>query len=106
MRFILWGLIILSCLSPALAQFETRSANAAPQIPFSLAVGDFNRDGRLDMAVASTEQTTNDVVVFLGNGDGTFKPPAYYSGGSNPGSIVAADFRGNGLLTSQWERMA
>jgi len=40
-----------------------------------VAVGDFNGDGKLDVAVAS--YNTNTVGVLLGNGDGTFRrrPP-------------------------------
>lgn len=52
----------------------------------------------MDIVTVSSPQTGNDVGVFLGNGDGTFKPPVFYSGGLDPGSIVAVDFRGNGLL--------
>src|SRR5205823_2775502 len=39
--------------------------------PESIAVGDFNGDGKLDVAVAHFK--TNNVTVLLGNGDGTFQ---------------------------------
>ena len=35
--------------------------------------GDFDRDGRLDLAVAS--YGSNETFILLGNGDGTFRPP-------------------------------
>jgi hypothetical protein len=38
--------------------------------PVSVAVGDFNGDGKADLAVAN--RTGNNVSVLLGNGDGTF----------------------------------
>lgn len=37
----------------------------------SLAAGDFNRDGKLDLEIVSTFQST--VFIMLGNGDGTFQ---------------------------------
>jgi hypothetical protein len=40
----------------------------------SVAVGDFNRDGKLDLAVANPGSNT--LSVLLGNGDGTLGPPA------------------------------
>ena len=56
--------------------------------------GDFNGDGRLDLAVANYGDNT--VSVLLGKGDGTFQPQVTYAVGSNPGAIVAGDFNGDG----------
>jgi hypothetical protein len=41
------------------------------QAPTSVAIGDFNGDGKLDLAI--TNQDDNTVSILLGNGDGTFK---------------------------------
>jgi hypothetical protein len=99
MRFATFtAFIIAILLSNAAAQFETRSSTPTPQWPNSIAVGDFNRDGKLDMAVAAFPETSEGVGVFLGNGDGTFGAPVFYYAGKNPGSIAVGDFRGNGLL--------
>src|SRR2546426_7948431 len=49
---------------------------------WSLAVGDLDRDGHSDLAVAN-RYTTN-ISVLLGNGDGTFKPAVNYSTATNP----------------------
>jgi hypothetical protein len=57
---------------------------------------DFNRDGKMDLAAA--DGVNNRIVVLLGNGDGTFQPPAYYATGSNPSYLVVADFNGDGTL--------
>ena len=39
--------------------------------PVALVAGDFNGDGRTDLAIANSG--ANDVSVLLGNGDGTFQ---------------------------------
>ena len=63
-------------------------------------VADFNGDGKLDLAVSEEDQSA--VLVFLGNGDGTFTEAtttANLSGGypvSMPGNIAIADFNGDG----------
>ena len=56
--------------------------------------GDFNGDGRPDLAVAN--YGSNDVSVLLGNGDGTFQPQVTYAVGSSPVALVAGDFNGDG----------
>src|SRR6185436_3078212 len=60
-----------------------------------VAVGDFNLDGRLDAAV--TNQTSNDVSVMLGDGDGTFGPATHYSV-DQPRRVVKGDFNVDGRL--------
>jgi hypothetical protein len=62
----------------------------------SVAVGDFNGDGKLDIAV--TSQFDNSVIVLLGNGDGTFTAQSPISVGTQPTAITAGDFNGDGKL--------
>jgi hypothetical protein len=57
---------------------------------------DFNRDGKLDLAVA--DDGNNAVDILLGNGDGTFQPATQYLTGSFTWSLAAGDFDGDGLL--------
>jgi hypothetical protein len=59
----------------------------------SIANGDFNGDGRLDLVVADSG-----VHVLLGNGDGTFQPAVDYGPGSNSEFVVVGDFNGDGKL--------
>jgi hypothetical protein len=73
--------------------------------PSGIAAGDFNHDGRIDLAVSTL--CGNDpqcmeggsISILLGNGDGTFQPQvSYVVAGGYPGAIAAADFNGDGNL--------
>jgi hypothetical protein len=60
----------------------------------TIAAGDVNGDGTLDI-VASTDVGTT-VSVLTGYGDGTFSTPSLYSTGDNPVSLALADFNLDG----------
>src|SRR5438128_89154 len=60
----------------------------------SVAVGDFNGDGKADLAVANSG--TNNISVLVGNGDGTFQAAVNYSVGDGPQSVAVGDFNGDG----------
>jgi hypothetical protein len=62
--------------------------------PFNLITSDFNLDGKLDLAVANVGDST--VSVFLGKGDGTFRPQVTYAA-EFAISLAAADFDGDGI---------
>jgi len=61
-----------------------------------MVTGDFNHDGKLDMAVA--DQGFNWVNVFLGNGDGTFQAPIKAATDKPVQGLTTADLNGDGNL--------
>jgi hypothetical protein len=91
------ALLLYLSVAPLLAQFESRATYPVLLSPYGIAVGDFNHDGKLDMAVASILHSTQ-VSVLLGNGDGTFQTAAHYAAGPGPRWIAAADINGDGNL--------
>lgn len=61
-----------------------------------VAVGDFNGDGKTDVAAIGSFADT--VAIHLGNGDGTFQTPVSYEVGGGPESLIAIDLNGDGHL--------
>jgi uncharacterized repeat protein (TIGR01451 family) len=76
--------------------FAAAKSYAVGTSPAAIAVGDFNGDGKVDIAVANTG--SSDVSILLGNSDGTFQPAVNFSAGNNPSAIAVGDFNGDGKL--------
>jgi hypothetical protein len=76
--------------TPCSSQFQASNC--------SMAVGDFNNDGKADLA--ETSDFDNTVIVLLGNGDGTFTPaigsPIHV--GNYPEAVKTGDFNNDGIL--------
>ena len=64
-------------------------------LPWQVVVGDFNADGKLDIAVAC--QTVNGVELLFGNGDGTFQSPSLLPFGGPTQWVAVGDFNNDGL---------
>jgi hypothetical protein len=69
--------------------FETENGYSS-----SLAIGDWNHDSILDVAVAN--QTLMSVDTFLGNGDGSFRNGGSLALGARPICMVTGDFNSDG----------
>jgi len=69
---------------------------SAGNSPYSVVEGDFNGDGRLDIAVANS--SSNNVTILLGNGSGGFTQPSGspVNAGNGPRSVAVGDFNGDG----------
>src|SRR5262249_14693957 len=80
--------------------FDPAIASATGYGPLSLAVGDFDGDGNLDLVTANFYGP--DVSVLLGNGDGAFQAPSSISLDfpfpQNPASMAVGDFNGDGKM--------
>lgn len=69
--------------------------------PANLAVGDFNKDGKLDIITSiggSYAAAGSSVSVLLGKGDGTFLSPLLVASNQSSGQLAVADFNGDGNL--------
>ncbi len=72
---------------------STASNFATGNAPQSIVIGDFNHDGKLDLATANN--SANTVSVALGGGDGSFQTAVDYAAGNGPRAVTAADLNGD-----------
>src|SRR5439155_21660953 len=75
--------------------FHAARSFCAGGLPVSLAAGDVNGDGKVDLAVATSG--SNSLSVLLGNGDGTFQALQIFGAGSGPVSVASGDFNRDGV---------
>jgi VCBS repeat protein len=78
--------------------FGTASSFSTGAEPISVAVGDFNGDSNLDLAVVNYGFGANTVSILLGNGDGTFGAATSFGAGVQPTSVTIADLNGDSRL--------
>ncbi len=73
--------------------FPSATTLAGIDYPTGIAAGDFNGDGRPDLAISNID---GPVTVFLGNGNGTFQSAVNYDVTGDVASITVGDFNGDG----------
>jgi hypothetical protein len=64
----------------------------------SIAAGDFNHDGRFDLAFASGSSPPSPLVILLGNGDGTFQAPLSSPTRAAVTAMAWGDFNSDGAV--------
>ncbi|WP_299697540.1 FG-GAP-like repeat-containing protein [Hydrocarboniphaga sp.] len=86
--------------APSVASFTLAATLSVGASPSAVAVGDFNGDGKLDLAVANAYDRTVSIL-FNGTAPGasssaSFALAASLAVGSNPTSLAVGDFNGDG----------
>lgn len=66
------------------------------EVPEFVRAGDFNHDGKADVAV--TLNNPGGVSVLLGKGDGSFQSPVFYAVEESPQDLAIADVNKDGIL--------
>src|SRR5215213_7366292 len=78
--------------------FQPAQTSATGPYPFSLAAGDFNADGKIDLATANYDYP-NGASILLGNGDGTFAAPVgLYVSEAYSRFVATGDLNADGKL--------
>lgn len=75
---------------------KTNRINLSGLGPTSIAVGDFNHDGKMDAAMSAV--LNSKIVIFTGNGDGTLTKTGEYDVTTQPQTPALADYNRDGKL--------
>ncbi len=91
--------LLNNCSAPACSTNFTPAASSPEDVgdrPFAVAVGDFNLDGKPDLATANLEADT--VTILLGDGAGNFTPASTSpeTVGDHPEGVAVGDFNHDG----------
>lgn len=89
-------LLMMTPVARAQLQFSGPANYPVGSTPGTVAVGDFNGDGKQDLAVLDPGSAS--VSILLGNGDGTYRQAHNVSVGSTPAFLAVGDFNGDHKL--------
>lgn len=73
-----------------------RTQLPAGMAPQAIVTADINGDGKLDLVTSNVD--TNNLLIFMGNGDGTFAPAVTHTIGNSSGWIAIEDLNSDGRL--------
>jgi FG-GAP-like repeat/Calx-beta domain len=90
------GVYIL--LGTGTGSFGSPTKFTAGTRPGMVAIADFNRDNKSDLAVSNVGFGFNKISILLGNGAGGFSAPSNFTVGSTPGGLVVRDFNKDNFL--------
>jgi len=93
---------ILRNASPGIGtiNFESKDDFTTGTGPFSISTGDFDGDGKIDLAVANSDAASASVFRNIGSGSGfiDFSPKSDFTTGASPRSIAAGDLDNDGKI--------
>jgi hypothetical protein len=91
--------VVSVLLAKAGGKFAAHVDYAVGAYPHSVALGDLNGDGNLDMVVVNWSVLgAGSMSVLMGKGDGSFRAAVDHTAGVDPNSVVLADLNGDGKL--------
>jgi hypothetical protein len=85
----------LNSSSGGVLSFAPRTHHSTGELPYSVAVGDFDGDGRQDLVTANA--VGDSVSVLLGDGSGGFAAKTDNATGDTPYSVAVGDLDGDGV---------
>lgn len=101
-RSLLSAIAAAICLATASAadgqcpvSFDTPVHYGSGETPYSVAIGDLNGDGKLDLVTPNS--CCANVFVLLGNGDGTFQKGLESGAGDTPAFVAVGDLNGDSV---------
>ncbi|MGH9544347.1 MAG: FG-GAP repeat domain-containing protein [Terriglobales bacterium] len=92
----LFALLSLTQFAAGEVAFKAVQTYPVGSDPRFMAAGDFNRDGKMDLAVLNMVDAT--ISILLGNGDGTFQPTTTLAADTNAQAIAGTDLNGDQRL--------
>jgi len=78
--------------------FKARVANTAVAFTIDVKAADINGDGYEDLVASSFDAAAKSIIIYIANGDGTFKAGTTYPQGGRAGSIALFDANQDGVL--------